>query len=84
MDGDTCVAGWIVKGKWAQITANMYAGFEFIVHYIVHMVALVYFYGKVIKTSKKALSNNENTTSAATQKVWIPPFTIEKKTILEL
>ena len=67
--GDTCVGGWVIKGKYAKLTSNMYGVFEFIVHYLVHMVALVFFYGNVIRESKKMLQKQEDTTSANTQKV---------------
>ena len=69
MEGNECQAGWVIKGKWATLTANMYGVFEFIVHYLIHVVALIFLYGKVIKTSNKALHQLNNTTSAATQKV---------------
>ena len=69
MEGSTCVVGWVIKGKWADLTAKLYAIFEFLVHYLVHMIALIFLYGKVIYVSKKTLSSTEATTSAATQKV---------------
>ena len=62
-------AEWLIKGKWAKLTSNMYGVFEFLVHYLVHMVTLVFLYGKVINTSKKTLNKLESSTSAATQKV---------------
>ena len=71
MNGDECEAGWVIKGKWGEITSNMYGVFEFIVHYLIPMIALIFFYGKVIKSSKKALQQQDRTTSAATQKVSI-------------
>ena len=69
MEGEECQGGWLIKGKWAKLTSNMYAVFEFLVHYIIHITALVFLYGKVINTSKKTLNKLESTTSAATQKV---------------
>ena len=71
MDGGICVAGWAIKGKYAKLTSNMYGVFEFVVHYLVHMIALVILYGKVIKVSKKVIKSQEDTTSSATQKVSI-------------
>ena len=55
MDGGICVAGWAIKGKYAKLTSNMYGVFEFVVHYLVHMIALVILYGKVrgVKESHK-------------------------------
>ncbi len=72
MDGDKCVAGWIIEGKWGEVTSKMYAIFEFIVHYVIPLISLVYLYGKVIWTSNQALTGNEDTTSRATQKVKYP------------
>ena len=69
MRGDTCVAGWVIEGKYSKITSQMYAVFEFMVHYLVHMIALIFLYGKVIRVSKRMLQKQENTTSANTQKV---------------
>ena len=69
MEGDTCVGGWVIKGKYAQLTANIYGVFEFFVHYVVHMIALIILYGKVISISKKVLKAQDDTTSSATQKV---------------
>ena len=69
MEGNVCVVGWVIKGKWADLTAKLYSLFEFLVHYIIHMIALMFLYGNVISVSRKALSSNESTTSAATQKV---------------
>ena len=69
MEGNTCIVGWVIKGKWADLTAKLYAAFEFLVHYLVHMIALIFLYGKVIYVSKKALNSTETTTSTATQKV---------------
>ena len=69
MEGEECQGGWLIKGKWAKLTSNMYAVFEFLVHYLIHIVALIFLYGKVINTSKKTLNQLESTTSAATQKV---------------
>ena len=69
MEGNTCVGGWVIKGKYGKLTSNMYGVFEFIVHYLIHMVALIFFYGKVIRESKKMLQKQEDTTSANTQKV---------------
>ena len=71
MDGGICVAGWAIKGKYAKLTSNMYGVFEFVVHYLVHMIALVILYGKVIKVSKKVIKSQKDTTSSATQKVSI-------------
>ena len=76
MKGDYCVAGWVIKGKYAKITSQMYAVFEFIVHYLVHMIALVFLYGKVIRVSKRMLRKQEDTTSANTQKVIWGPLAI--------
>ena len=47
MEGEECQGGWLIKGKWAKLTSNMYGVFEFLVHYLVHMVTLVFLYGKV-------------------------------------
>ena len=69
MDGDSCVAGWAIKGKYAKLTSNMYGVFEFVVHYLVHMIALVILYGKVIIMSNEVISKQRDTTSSATQKV---------------
>ena len=69
MEGKECQGGWLIKGKWAKLTSNMYGVFEFLMHYLVHMVILVFLYGKVIKISKKTLNKLKSTTSAATQKV---------------
>ena len=69
MKGNTCVAGWVIKGKYSKITSQMYAVFEFMVHYLVHMIALIFLYGKVIRVSKRMLQKQEDTTSANTQKV---------------
>ena len=69
MKGPICVAGWVVKGKWSKITSNMYGIFEFFVHYLVHMVALFYLYGKVIMTSRKVIKRQDDTASTVTQKV---------------
>ena len=77
MEGAECQAGWLIKGKWAKLTSNMYGLFEFLVHYLVHMVTLVFLYGKVIKISKKTLNKLESTTSVATQKVIDISFTIQ-------
>ena len=64
-----CTVGWAVKGKYSQLTFNILAGCEFFVHYVVHMTALVYFYGNVIRISNKTMNKNADTTSANTQKV---------------
>ncbi len=64
-----CTFGWVITGKWSEITSKMYCVFEFVVHYLFHSVALIYFYGKVIMTSRKALHEQSDTTSSATQKV---------------
>ena len=69
MEGDICVGEWAIKGKYGKLTSNIYGVFEFVVHYLVHMVALIYFYWKVIRESKKMLQKQEHTTSANTQKV---------------
>ena len=69
MDGDQCVSGWVIKGKYSKLTSNMYGVFEFVVHYLVHMIALVLLYGKVIRTSNKVLKRQDDTTSTNTQKV---------------
>ena len=69
MNGNECEAGWVIKGRWGDITSNMYGVFEFIVHYLIPMGALIFYYGHVIKSSKKALQCQDRTTSAATQKV---------------
>ena len=69
MEGDICVGEWAIKGKYGKLTSNIYGVFEFVVHYLVHMVALIYFYGKVIRESKKMLQKQEHTTSANTQKL---------------
>ena len=71
MDGGICEAEWAIKGKYAKLTSNMYGVFEFVVHYLVHMIALVILYGKVIKVSKKVIKSQKDTTSSATQKVSI-------------
>ena len=68
MDEGICVAGWAIKGKYAKLTSNMYGVFEFVVHYLVHMIALVILYGKVIEVSKKVIKSQKDTTSSATQK----------------
>ena len=68
VDG-VCTFGWLITGRWHDFTSKMYSVFEFVVHYLVHAVALIYFYGKVILTSRKALLNQADTTSSATQKV---------------
>ena len=47
----------------------MYGVFEFVVHYLVHLIALGILYGKVIRTSKKVLKRRDDTTSTVTQKV---------------
>ena len=49
MNGNECEPGWVIKGKLGEITSNMYGVFEFIVHYLIPMVALVFYYGKVIR-----------------------------------
>ena len=77
MEDEECQGGWLIKGKWAKLTANMYGVFEFLVHYLVHMVTLVFLYGKVIKISKRTLNKLESTTSAATQKVMCISFKIQ-------
>ena len=69
MVGGICVAGWAIKGKYSKLTSNMYGVFEFVVHYLVHLIALMILYGKVIKVSKKVINNQKDTTSSATQKV---------------
>ena len=43
MEGDICVGEWVIKGKYGKLTSNIYGVFEFVVHYLVHMVALIYF-----------------------------------------
>ena len=68
MDGDTCVAGYI-EGKYTKLLFDIEAVFEFVVHYLVHMICFFYFYGKVIRTSNKVMKKQEDTTSANTQKV---------------
>ena len=70
MNGNECEPGWVIKGKWGEITSNMYGVFEFIVHYLIPMVALMFYYGKVIRSSKQTLQKQDRTTSAATQKVY--------------
>ena len=69
MNGHLCEAGWVIKGRIGEITSNMYGVFEFIVHYLIPMAALIYYYGQVIRKSKEAIKQQERTTSAATQKV---------------
>ena len=69
MNGNECEAGWVIRGRWAKLTSNMYGVFEFVVHYLIPMVCLIFFYGKVIRQSRAALKTREDTTSAATQKV---------------
>ena len=69
MDDNKCIAGWVIKRKYAKLTSNMYGVFEFIVHYLVHMIALVFLYGKVIRTSNKVLKRQDDTTSTNMQKV---------------
>ena len=69
MDGDICVAGWVIKGKYAKLTSNLYGVFEFVVHYLVHMIALLILYGKVIQVSRKVMKREDDTTSSNTQKV---------------
>ena len=64
-----CEFGWAVKGKYSQLTFNIEAITEFFVHYVFHMIALVYFYGKVIRISNKTMNKKADTTSANTQKV---------------
>ena len=69
MQGNVCAAGWVIKGKYSKITSQLYAVFEFVVHYLVHMIALIYLYGKVIRVSNQMLQRQETTTSVNTQKV---------------
>ena len=69
MVGNECVGGWVIKGKYAKMTADLYRMFEFIMHYLIHTVALVILYGKVIRASRKMLKRQDDTTSTATQKV---------------
>ena len=69
MEGDECKAGWLIRGKYAKLTSNLYGVFEFVVHYLVHMIALVILYGKVVTTSRTVMKNPTGTTSSATQKV---------------
>ena len=68
MDGNICVAGYIT-GKYTKLLFNIEAVFEFVVHYLVHMICLIYFYGKVIRTSNRVMKKQDETTSANTQKV---------------
>ena len=65
MQGNVCVAGWVAS----KLLADIYAVFEFVVHYLVHMVAFIFLYGKVIRLSSKVLKRQDDTTSEATQKV---------------
>ena len=65
MEGNVCVAGWVAS----KVLADTYAVFEFFVHYLVHLAAFIFLYGKVIRTSSKVLKKQEDTTSKATQKV---------------
>ena len=69
MEGDECKAGWLIRGKYAKLTSNLYGVFEFVVHFLVHMIALVILYGKVITASRRIMKNPNDTTSSATQKV---------------
>ena len=69
MEGDACVGGWAIKGKYATLTSNIYGVFEFFVHYAAHTIALIILNGKVIKESRKVLKAQNDTTSSATQKV---------------
>ena len=69
MKDNQCQGGWIFKGKWGDFTVKLYAAIEFVVYYIIPMIALIYFYGKVIKCSRDSLKRQDKTTSAATQKV---------------
>ena len=67
-DGE-CEDGWIFEGKWGDFSVKLYAVLDTIVYYIFPMIALFYFYGKVIRCYRNALKSKESTTSAATQKV---------------
>ena len=69
MENGVCIAGWVFKGRYGKLTADIYAVVEFFVHYLFHMVAFTIFYGRVIQTSNKVLKRQEDTTSASTQKV---------------
>ena len=53
MENGMCIAGWVFKGRYGKLTADIYAVVEFFVHYLFHMVAFTIFYGRVIQTSKK-------------------------------
>ena len=59
MEGNTCVGGWVIKGKYGKLTSNMYGVFAFVVHYLIHMVALIFFYGKVIRESRRCFRNKK-------------------------
>ena len=69
MEQGECAGGWVIKDEYARLTANIYGVLEFIVHYLVHMIALLYLYGKIIRTSNKVLKRRDDTTSTNTQKV---------------
>ena len=69
-----CVSKWAIDGKWGKLTFQIFGGFEFIVHYLVHITSFLYLYGKVIGRSNKVLRNAEDTTSTATQKVLYPSY----------
>ena len=69
MENGVCVAGWVFKGRYGKLTADIYAVVEFFVHYLFHMIAFAVLYGKVIQTSNKVLKRQEDTTSTNTQKV---------------
>ena len=69
MNSGKCEPGWVIQGKWGEITSKGYAVLEFFVYYLFPISALIYYYGKVIKSSRKAIQQQERTTSAATQKV---------------
>ena len=69
MKGDKWQGGWIFKGKWGDFTVKLYAVIEWVVYYLIPMIALIYFYGKVIKSSRQTIQHQDRTTSAATQKV---------------
>ena len=69
MKGDDREDGWIFTGKWGEITVKLYAVIEFVVYYSIPMIALIYFYGKVIKYSRDTIQRQDRTTSAVTQRV---------------
>ena len=63
-----CEPGWVLKGKWGEIASKGSPILGFFVYYLFPISALIYYYGKVIQSSRRALKQRDETTSAATQK----------------